>query len=132
MASINIKFPLEDDNEKNGLFELNDVTKDALTSNLVLLLLTNKGERYYQPDYGTNLLRYVFEPKDGFTIADIEEEVRSTVKSFIPQLTIKTIDFNQDENDLGDGIGKNELNIIVRFVFQEDTFSEEGELTLTL
>ena len=132
MASINIRFPLEDDNEKNRLFQLNDVTKDALTSNLVLLLLTAKGERYYQPNYGTNLLKYVFEPKDSLTISDIEEELRLTVKEFIPQLNIDRVQFFTDVDDQGDPVGDNQINVLIDFTFSEDVFSEQGQLTLTI
>jgi len=132
MASINIKFPLEDDNAKKGLFLLNEVTKDALTSNLLLLLLTNKGERYYQPDYGTNLLQYVFEPRDNFTLADIQEEIRLTVKTFIPQLDIDNLQFYTDVDDQGDRLQENQVDIVIDFTFSEETFSEQGTLRITL
>lgn len=132
MVSINIRFPLEDDNEKRKLFRLNDVTKDALTSNLVLLLLTSKGERYYNPNYGTNLLKYIFEPKDNLTISDIEEELRLTVKEFIPQLNIDSISFFENEDELGNPINDNEINIRIDYTFNEDVFSEQRSLTLTI
>lgn len=132
MASINIKFPLEDDNEKKGLFKLNEVTKDALTSNLLLLLLTRKGERYYQPNYGTNLLQYVFEPRDNFTLSDIQEEIRTTVKTFIPQLDIEDVQFFTETDDQGDRIQDTQVDVVIDFTFTEDTFSEEGRLNITL
>lgn len=132
MVSINIRFPLEDDNEKRRLFVLNDVTRDALTSNLTLLLLTSKGERYYNPNYGTNLLKYVFEPKDNLTISDIEEELRLTVKEYIPQLNIDSVIFFENEDDLGNPVGDNEINVRIDFTFNEDVFSQQGTLTLTM
>jgi phage baseplate assembly protein W len=132
MAAINIKFPLQDDNAKNGLFLLNEVTKDALTSNLLLLLLTKKGERYYQPDYGTNLLQYIFEPKDNFTLGDIQEEIRFTVKTFIPQLDINNIQFYSDIDDQGNKLPENQVDVVIDFTFSEETFSEQGTLRITL
>lgn len=132
MASINIKFPFEDDKAKNNLFRSNEVTKDSLTSNLLLLLLTKKGERYYQPNYGTNLLQYIFEPKDNFTLADIQEEIRITVKTFIPQLDIENIDFFTNTDDQGDQLPENQIDIVIDFTFSEDTFSEQGTLRITL
>lgn len=130
--AINIRFPLEDDKSKNVLFQQNDISKDALTSNLVLLLLTQKGERYYAPNYGTNLLKYIFEQKDQITQSEIEAELRTTVKEFIPQLTINRVRFFGDEDDLGNPVGDNELKIVIDFTFSEDVFSEEGTLTLTI
>ena len=64
MISYNIKFPLNDDVSTNTYFLMSKVTKDAFSSDLLLLLLTQKGERYYEPDYGTDLLKFIFEYKD--------------------------------------------------------------------
>jgi phage baseplate assembly protein W len=130
--AINIKFPIEDDVEKNRALRLNNTTKSALTSDLLLLLLTEKGQRYYNPQYGTNLLQYVFEPKDAPTIQDIEEEIRDTVKTFIPQLTIKQIRFFEDVDDTGAAVGENQLSIVVDFNFSDDVFSEDSSITITV
>lgn len=132
MNTINIKFPLEDDTVTNRLFKMNNVTKDALTSNLILLLLTEKGERYYEPDYGVNIKKYIFEPKDGQTQSDIEEEIRDTVKLFIPELTISSVQFFSDVDDEGDDVGDNQINILVEFKYADDVFSETGSITLTV
>lgn len=131
MNSINIKFPLEDDKEKNQFFEMNEVTKDALTSNLLLLLLTQKGERYYNPNYGTNLLQYIFEPKDTLTIDEVEREIKKTVKDFIPELTITNISFYSDGlDDQGNEISDSAIRVVVNFTYAEDTFSDNGRLEL--
>ena len=86
MNSYNIKFPFKDDNELNAFIETNQVSKDAYSSNLLLLLLTQKGERYYEPDYGTNLLKFIFEPNDQLTANDVEDELKNTVALYIPSL----------------------------------------------
>lgn len=134
MKSINIKFPLSDDKIKNGLFELNNVTKDALVSNLMLLLMTERGERYYLPEYGVNLRRYIFEPNDGVTQSDIEEEIKNNVKRFIPQLTISQVQIftNQDEEANDTDINDNQVLVLVDFTYSEDVFSETGRLELII
>jgi phage baseplate assembly protein W len=106
------------------------ITKEALTSDLLLLLLTKKGERYYLPDYGTNLLQYIFEPKDNLTINEIESEIKETVKTYIPQVTIAKISFYEDQDDQGDVVGENELRVVIDFTYSEDTFVEKGRLEL--
>jgi len=127
---INIKFPIQDDVEKNKAFKMTTVTKEALTSNLLLLLLTQKGQRYYEPDYGTNLLQYIFEPRDNLTIGDIEAELRETVKSYIPQVTISKVTFYDTVNNGGYDVKENELLVFVDFTYSEDTFVEKGRLEL--
>jgi phage baseplate assembly protein W len=106
------------------------VTKEALSSDLLLLLLTQKGERYYEPDYGTDLLKFIFEPNDNLTASDVEQEIKRTVSLYIPALTINSISFNWNKDDNGQPISENQLNVNIKFTYSEDTFSEQGELDL--
>lgn len=129
MITYNIKFPLTDDVNVNTYFGLTKITKDALSSDLLLLLLTQRGERYYEPDYGTNLLKYIFEPNDGLTEADIEQEIKRIVSLYIPALTIDKVIFNWTEYE-GEQIPETQLSIYVKFTYSEDVFSENGELVL--
>jgi phage baseplate assembly protein W len=124
MKTINIKFPLTDNTEKNSYYKMNRITKDAFSSDLLLLLLTEKGERYYYPNYGTNLLKYIFEPNDNISAQEIEQQIKKTVSLYIPNLTIKKVEFNRpEESDV-------QLNVKIKFTYSEDTFTENGELDL--
>jgi len=130
MISYNIKFPLRDDVSTNTYFQMSNVTKDAFSSDLLLLLLTQKGERYYEPDYGTNLLKYIFEPNDSLTSTDIEQEIKRTVSLYIPALTIESVTFNWDVDADGQPISENQLSVKIKFTYSEDVFTETGELDL--
>jgi phage baseplate assembly protein W len=130
MKSYNIKFPLRDDTSKNSFFLMTQVTKDAFSSDLLLLLLTQKGERYYEPDFGTNLLKFIFEPNDSLTATDVEQEIKTTVSLYIPALKITRITFNWNTDDNGQPISENQLNVNIQFTYSEDSFSEQGELVL--
>ena len=130
MQSYNIKFPLNDDTSKNAYFLMTQVSKDAFSSDLLLLLLTQKGERYYEPEYGTNLLKYIFEPNDTLTATDVEQEIKNTVAAYIPALKIKTVTFNWNLDDNGQPISGNQLNVNIQFTYTEDTFTENGEVEL--
>jgi phage baseplate assembly protein W len=109
---------------------MSNVTKDAFSSDLLLLLLTQRGERYYEPDYGTNLLKFIFEPNDNLTASDIEQEIKRTVSLYIPALTIEMVEFNYNEDNEGQPISDNQLNVKIKFTYSEDAFSEQGELDL--
>lgn len=130
MRSYNIKFPLKDDTEKNRYFAMNRITKDAFSSDLLLLLLTQKGERFYEPNYGTNLLKFIFDPNDGFTEQEVEQEIKRTVSLYIPNLKINNLTFNRLTDDRGLEIPEEQLNVNIKFVYSENSFSEAGELDL--
>jgi len=130
MVTYNIKYPLTDDNTTNTYFQMTKVTKDAFSSDLLLLLLTQKGERYYQPDYGTNLLKHIFEPNDNLTASEVEKDIKQTVSLYIPALTITSITFNWNIDENGKPISDHQLNVVIKFTYSEDAFSETGELEL--
>jgi len=94
MKYINIDFPFKD--SKRGFFlQLNTEDSKAIKADLLHLILTNKGERLYLPDFGTNLRKYLFDPYDGITEESIKSEVREAVKKYIPNLKINDITFSE-------------------------------------
>lgn len=95
---INIKFPFEE-STRGFLVELNQTVKEALKSDLLHLLFTDKGTRYYLPEFGTNLRRYIFQPNDTATHEDIMTEIQNAVNTYIPGLKINTIETVIDPND---------------------------------
>ena len=78
------------------------VSKDAsaIEQAIVNLLLTNKGERPFNPDYGSNIRSYLFEPLDYGTAAQIELGIKSTLAKFEPRITVRSIEIdpNYDNN----------------------------------
>jgi len=92
-----ITFPFSDSEE--GLFlGMNELADSEVRSNLVHLILTIKGSRYFLPDFGTNLMRLIFEPLDNGTKASIDSEIRETVEEFIPNLNINNVDVKSAED----------------------------------
>jgi phage baseplate assembly protein W len=71
--------------------DISDTTEEEVRSNLIHLLLTRKGYRYYLPDFGTRLYEYIFEPLDGPTFSEIEGEIRDSVEKYMPGVQITNI-----------------------------------------
>jgi phage baseplate assembly protein W len=82
--------------------DLSDNVDEEIRTDLIHLLLTRKGTRYFLPDFGTRLLEYIFEPMDGPTFSQIESEIRESVKKYIPNLkitSIKVYDASTEESE---------------------------------
>jgi phage baseplate assembly protein W len=90
------------------------------------LLLTRKGERLYMPDFGTDLLKYIFEMNDTTTTSSIRTEINDTIKKYLPNLSINNIEVTPSES--------NEYNVIVRvdYTVTEDTFQETDFILLQI
>jgi len=85
--------------QSNGIFSVNYTTLAQAKYNLINLILTKKGERMMQPDFGCDVHRVLFEP-----LVDIENvietSITSAVSKWLPYLNIDTIIFDYDENDI--------------------------------
>ena len=84
--------------------DISDTTEEEVRSNLIHLLLTRKGYRYYLPDFGTRLYEYIYEPLDGPTFSEIEGEIRDSVEKYMPGVQITNIsitDASLGEEDKG-------------------------------
>lgn len=85
-----INFPFQ--NSYVGKYlDCSDTKDEEVRSNLIHLLLTRKGTRYFLPDFGTRLYEYIFEPLDGPTFTEIEAEIRDSIEKYIPNLTVNNI-----------------------------------------
>jgi phage baseplate assembly protein W len=85
-----INFPFKD-SPLGYYLDLSDYSDEEVRSNLIHLLLTRKGSRYFLPDFGTRLYEYIFEPLDSPTFSAIEEEIKEAVNKYIPKLIINQI-----------------------------------------
>ena len=83
------------------------VTILALTKNcrreirtdLLHLILTRKGSRYYLPDFGTRIYEFIFEPMDGPTFDAIKSDIQTSVDKYIPNLQINDILYHPYSED---------------------------------
>lgn len=85
-----LTFPFRDSFDGKYL-NLTSYSDQEIRSELIHLLLTRKGTRYYLPDFGTRLYEFIFEPLDGPTFSDIDAEIRESVSEYLPGLTITNI-----------------------------------------
>lgn len=94
---ININFPFKD-SSKGFFLDLNKDDNSAIKADLMHLILTRKGERLYLPDFGTNLLQYIFNPNDSKTKSEIKQEISQVVKKYLPKLSINEVTVTESVN----------------------------------
>jgi phage baseplate assembly protein W len=85
-----INFPFRQ-SEKGFYLSLSEESSEEIRSNLLHLILTRKGSRYYLPDFGTRIYEFIFEPLDGETFDSIRTDIEEQVAKYIPNLTINSI-----------------------------------------
>ena len=80
------------------------------------LIFTPKGQRLRLPDYGTNLIQYIFEPNDESIWPEVKQEIQDTVRKWI---------YGVDLNDIQVMASEDGTEIYVRV----DYSVTEGNLT---
>ena len=85
-----INFPFRD-SRRGDYLELTQLESQQIKSDLIHLLLTRKGSRYYLPEFGTRLYEFLFEPFDGLTFDAIQSDIRDAVQNFMPNLLLNQI-----------------------------------------
>ena len=71
-----------------SVFTSTYTTTDQLKYNIINFLLTNKGERPFQPNFGADLRSLVFEQITPETAVDIEDLIRSGIEAYFPNVII--------------------------------------------
>ena len=85
---IGIRYPLGFSPE--GFFFKTKTILEQSKANMRNLLLTSKGERVMQPDFGSELLDIVFDQGDNIPTR-IEEEIREVVGNQLPYININNV-----------------------------------------
>jgi phage baseplate assembly protein W len=87
---ININYPFKD-SPKGFFLDLTQTENKAIKADLLHLLLTRKGQRLYNPEFGTRLLEYIYEPYDELTFDEVRDEIDTAVKTYLPQVSLTNL-----------------------------------------
>jgi len=122
---IGIRFPF---NGPNGIFSSTFTSIDQTISNLKSLLLTYKGERMFQPTFGTDLPRLIFEPNTSELKLLINDIITQPVNYWLPYITIVDIETTTaDDDDTLD------YDVVIKISFQIDnSTTADGLSTITI
>jgi phage baseplate assembly protein W len=105
-TTYGLNFPFRD-SKRGDYLELTQFEAQEVKADLIHLLLTRKGTRYYLPDFGTRLYEFLFEPFDGLTFDAIESDIREAVSNYMPNLLLNNITISpadpQEEVDIATG-----------------------------
>ena len=109
-------------------FEQSFQTKDQVKSNIKNLLLTKRGERILQPQFGSGLQSLLFEQNVDDLEGRIEDTINDSLQQWLPYVTAEEIDI-ESTDELRDN---NKLNVSIKFRIGDDinletlTFTVQG------
>jgi phage baseplate assembly protein W len=114
---IGVGLPLT--HNKSGFFYRTKTSLEQAKSNIKNLLLTKKGERLGNPDFGSDLFRVVFEQEGDDIESKVEEAIRSSMSRFLPFIIIDEIETAFSDRN------PNVVNVSISFSINIDTTEKE-------
>lgn len=108
-----IKFPIQIVSEEGKCLDLNRTKAGMVKSQLMHVLFTPIGQRIRQPNFGTNLIQFLFNPNDNETFNDVVGTIKQIVKKWVPDCSLESIEIAETDNGLG-------LNATIKYSVSED------------
>ena len=85
--AVGVSLPFSNTSVFNSTYS----TQEALKSNIVNYCLTEKNERFLNPEFGAGLRRLLFEPGVQDNVGEIEAVVTSGIATWFPNVVINNI-----------------------------------------
>jgi phage baseplate assembly protein W len=118
--AIGFGFPLNGD----AVFVPTYQTRDQIKANMVNYLLTNKGERVFNPNFGGDLRNLLFDQIEDAELDDLKTMIQEDIATFFPLVEIKEISFDNTSHD--------ENSIQFNLTYEVVVFGFEDELNILL
>ena len=94
-----VKFPFLADNERHFYVAANESVADKVKSQLMHIVFTPKGQRIRNPEFGTDLVKYIFDQNDGVTWESVKTEVSESITRWSNNLSLRNISVVKNEDD---------------------------------
>ncbi len=92
VVTIGVALPLN----PNNIFQGTPTTKEQVKTNLLNLILTEKGERLMHPNYGLGVKNLLFE--QNIEIEQLKEEVHTQIMFYIPEINLIDTEITTSED----------------------------------
>lgn len=94
-----IKYPFTVTNDENYFTDVNYTLKDKVKSLLMHVIFTPKGQKIRDPEFGTDLIKFIFEPNDNESWESVKNEIMEVVKKYINGVTVNDISMLETNDD---------------------------------
>jgi len=94
-----IKYPFRNEGSQHFYLDANESLADKVKSQLIHIVFTPKGQRIRNPEFGTDLIKFIFSPGDGMTWEAVKNEVSDSVTRWTNNISLRNIEVVKNEAD---------------------------------
>jgi len=106
-----------------AVFETVYTTKEQLRFNMINFLLTDRGERIFNPNFGANIRAQLFEQITQETLDALDIQIKNGIAQYFPNVTITDLGFIPEPN-------RNTL--LIQFSYTINNTGESDNLIISL
>lgn len=121
-----IKYPFTNDNDDGTYVDLNKTFSEGIQSQVLHVIFTPKGQRLRDPDFGTDLIKYIFNPSDSLTFGNIKNEISTQISKYVPSVEFRDISVYNDENN------ENGIVVIIEYGVKKGNKTEVTKVAVKL
>jgi len=81
----------------NDLIALKNQT--AIARSVRNIVFTTPGEKFFNPDFGSNVSTLLFETLDDLTALSIQDEIENSIRNFEPRVILDRVNVEPDYNN---------------------------------
>lgn len=112
--AIGVGLPFSAGNVFNQTYQ----TKDAIKANLINYFLTNRGERYLNPKFGSDIRKLLFENITEDSIEELKAAVLDDLSVYFPRVQV-------DEFNIKEQLNTNMVTFYMKFSITDTNISDE-------
>jgi phage baseplate assembly protein W len=121
-----IKYPFTSDNDDGTYIDLNQTYADGIKSQVLHVIFTPKGQKLRDPEFGTDIIRYVYSPSDSLTFNEVKNEISEKINKYVPSVTFRDISIYDDEE------GDNGIIVMVEYSVSKGNKTEITKVAVKL
>ena len=81
----------------NDLIAIKNV--NAIARSVRNIILTTPGEKFFDPDFGSNVSKLLFENVDDITASQIQEEIEFSINNYEPRVKLTNVEVIADNDN---------------------------------
>lgn len=121
-----IKYPFTTDNDDGTYIDLNKTYGEGIQSQVLHVIFTPKGQKLRDPDFGTDLVKYIFSQSDSSTFGSIKGEISSQISKYVPEVEFRDISIYNSEGD------DNSIVVMVEYGVKQGNKTEVTKVAVKL
>ena len=121
-----IKYPFTTDNDDGTDIDLNKTYGEGIQSQVLHVIFTPKGQKLRDPDFGTDLIKYIFSQSDSSTFGSIKGEISSQIAKYVPEVEFRDISIYNSEGD------DNSIVVMVEYGVKQGNKTEVTKVAVKL